>query len=91
MLSKFLHKFVIGEQTSLCSTNINWDKILSTVWYKNWTPFAEVAKTAVLSFQVAEKADEKFWRRSSQLLNVTCKITNLAIEGLNKKRLTELY
>ena len=38
-----------------------------------------------------KKADENFWRRSSQLLKTICKITNLAIESLNKKRLTELY
>ena len=38
-----------------------------------------------------KKVDENFWRRSSQLLNIICKITNLAIESLSKKRLTELY
>ena len=36
------------------------------------------------------KVDENFWRRSSQLLNIICKITNLSIESLNKKRLTEI-
>ena len=38
-----------------------------------------------------EKADENFWRRSSQRLNIIYKITTLAIENLSKKRLTELY
>ena len=37
-----------------------------------------------------KKADENLWWRSSQLLNIICKITNLSIESLSKKRLTEL-
>ena len=40
---------------------------------------------------ITKKADENFWGSSSQLLNNICKITNLAIESLKKKRLTELY
>ena len=38
-----------------------------------------------------KKADEIFWRCSSQLLSIIRKVTNLVIESLNKKRLTELY
>ena len=38
-----------------------------------------------------EKADEDFWRRSSQLLEIIYKIANSAIESLSKRRLTELY
>ena len=37
-----------------------------------------------------KKADENFWSRSSQLLNIICNITNLAIESFSKKRLSEL-
>ena len=38
-----------------------------------------------------KKADTNFWRRFSQLLNIICKTTNIAIQSLSKKRLTELY
>ena len=38
-----------------------------------------------------KKGDENFWRLSNQLLNTICKIKNLAIQCLSKKRLTELY